>query len=133
MKLRVGGQEVEEVPGEARRMPDGSLRVTVEGRVVTAWVVGDQVWIDGRARAVTPVVTRAAPPPPGEVTPPMPATVSRLFVAVGDVVKVGDKLVAVSAMKLETVLRSPKDGVVSAVNVAVGAQVRPGQRLVEVG
>lgn len=133
MKLRVGEQEIEEGAAEVRRMPDGSLRVTIDGRAVTAWVSGDDVWIEGRTRRVAPVVVRRAAAPTGEVTPPMPGAVTRIFVAVGDAVTTGDKLVAISAMKLETVLRAPKDGVVTAVNVAVGAQVKPGQKLVEVG
>ncbi|MBW1811820.1 MAG: biotin/lipoyl-binding protein, partial [Deltaproteobacteria bacterium] len=41
---------------------------------------------------------------PREVTPPMPAVVVRVLVAVGDEVKQGQALVVVSAMKMETTL-----------------------------
>lgn len=131
MKVRVGEREVDVPEGaEVRALPDGSLRVTVEGRTVTAFVVGDAVWIDGRVRRVAPAVARPAAPA-GNLSPPMPGTVTRVFVAVGDTVKAGDRVLAISAMKLETVLRAPRDGVVKAIRVAVGATVRPGDTLVD--
>ncbi|MFZ5480539.1 MAG: biotin/lipoyl-containing protein [Myxococcota bacterium] len=131
MKHRVGEQEAEEAAAKVERMPDGSLRVRVGERVVTAWVHGDQVWIGGRVRAVKPVAPGAAESA-GAVTPPMPGTVTKVFVAAGDAVKRGDKLLAVTAMKMETVLRAPKDGVVRAVLAAPGASVKAGEKLVEI-
>jgi 3-methylcrotonyl-CoA carboxylase alpha subunit len=134
-RIRVGEQEVEASPADVavERLPDGSLRITRGRKVTIAWVDGDDVWIDGRVRRVSPVAGRAAPKASTQstVTPPMPGAVTRVFVAPGDAVVTGQKLVAISAMKLETVLKAPRDGVVRAVSAVVGAQVKPGQVLVE--
>ena len=43
----------------------------------------------------------------------------------------GDELLVVEAMKMETALRAPRDGVVRAVNVSAGDAVAPGRALVE--
>ena len=132
MKVRVGDLEVE-AEGMVERRDDGSLRITVAGVTKTAWVDGDRVWVDGRVRRVRPVAAARAEAVPDRVTPPMPATVVRVLVAVGDAVEAGQKVVVVAAMKMETTLRAPRAGVVRAVNVTPGQQVRPGEELVEIG
>lgn len=133
MKIQVGSQQIEAgTPAAAERRADGGVRLDVNGRTVTAYVAGDQVWIDGRVRRVRPVATGAAAVIPDKVTPPMPATVVKVLVAVGDAVEQGQKLVTVAAMKMETALRSPRAGTVTKINVAPGAQVRPGEELVVV-
>ena len=119
-------------PQEPQRRPDGSVLVNVGGIVRTAFVAGDQVSIGGRVRRVRPVAGGSAAPLPTTVTPPMPATVVKVLVAVGDTVEAGQKLVTVAAMKMETALRSPRAGVVTAVRAVPGQQVRPGEELVVV-
>jgi 3-methylcrotonyl-CoA carboxylase alpha subunit len=127
------GTQVVEGPagGAAHALPDGSLRVETSAGAVAAQVWGEEVCIAGRTRRVRRAPPAAALPPP-IVTPPMPAVVARVLVAVGDVVTAGQPLVTVSAMKMELTLRSPRDGTVSDVRVAVGDRVSPGQVLVEV-
>jgi biotin carboxyl carrier protein len=133
VKVQVGRQVVEAVEAGpvAVRRPDGSVAVRVGDTTHTAWVDGDQVWIDGRVRRVRPLAGASAAVLPDKVTPPMPATVVKVLVARGDAVVAGQKLVTVAAMKMETALRAPRAGVVRAVNVTPGQQVRPGEELVE--
>ena len=130
--LRGGGAPLPQEPATIIRT-DGSVAIQVGDTVRTAFVAGDQVWIDGRVRRVRPaaaVATAAAIP--DKVTPLMPATVVKVLVTVGESVTVGQKLVTVAAMKMETALRSPRAGVVTAVNVVPGQQVRPGEELIVV-
>lgn len=68
--------------------------------------------------------------PAGTCVAPGPGTVVRLFAAVGDAVVAGDKLVALEAMKVETAVRAPQDGVVAEVAVLVGQSVDAGAVLV---
>lgn len=133
VKRRVGEQDAESSADVvATRQADGSVRLRIGDRVVIAWVDGDDVWIDGRVRRVSAVVPARAPgASTGSVTPPMPGVVTRVFVSVGDAVTTGQKLLAISAMKLESVLKAPRDGVVRAVHAEPGARVKPGQILVE--
>ena len=54
-------------------------------------------------------------------------------VAIGEQVVTGQPLLALEAMKMETVLRAPSDGVVTQILVSAGHLVDPGTPLVVVG
>jgi len=66
-----------------------------------------------------------------EVTAPMPGTVIKVLVEPGQRVEARQALVVLEAMKMETPLTSPYDGVVRAVHVAEGDRVAGGALLVE--
>ena len=61
----------------------------------------------------------------------MPGKVIAVKAAAGQVVKKGDEIVVVEAMKMENALRAPRDGTMKAVNVKVGDMVGPGAVLAE--
>ena len=65
------------------------------------------------------------------VTAPMPGTVLKLLVGVGDRVTARQPLVVLEAMKMETPLTSPFDATVASVHVEEGARVAGGALLVE--
>lgn len=67
------------------------------------------------------------------VDAPFSSSVWKVDVAVGERVVAGQALVALEAMKMETVLTAPSDGVVTHVLVEAGHQVEPGTPLVVVG
>lgn len=69
---------------------------------------------------------------PGDVTPPMPSVVVRIMVEEGDLVKQGQGLIVVTAMKMETTLKAPYNGMVTAIKTTVDAKVAPGDILVEI-
>jgi pyruvate carboxylase len=60
----------------------------------------------------------------------MPGSISSLVVKVGDMVKAGDVLLTIEAMKMETALHAPRDGRVAEVLVATGHQVEAKDLLV---
>ena len=64
---------------------------------------------------------------------PFSSSVWKVDVAVGDPVVSGQPLLALEAMKMETVLRAPSDGVITHVLVSAGHLVDPGTPLVVVG
>lgn len=70
---------------------------------------------------------------PGHVTTSMPGTIIDVLVQVGAVVKAGDPLLVVEAMKMETEIQAPIAGKVSAIHVAKGDSVNPDETLVELG
>ena len=69
---------------------------------------------------------------PTKVTPPMPAVVIAVDVNEGDRVEKGQKVVVVSAMKMETTLVAPYKGMVTKVNIQEGDKVMPGDILVDI-
>ena len=71
--------------------------------------------------------------PDAPIAAPMPATVTAVRVASGQVVTRGDTLVVLEAMKMEIPLTAPRDGRVTAVRCAEGDRVDPDMPLVELG
>ena len=67
--------------------------------------------------------------PAGSLLAPMPGTVGRVAVAVGDAVTEGTPLLTLEAMKLEHAVRAPADGVVTELLVGPGDQVEAGALL----
>jgi propionyl-CoA carboxylase alpha chain len=62
---------------------------------------------------------------------PMPGTVVSLDVAVGDRVFSGQALLVLEAMKMQNVLRAPKDAVIKTITVKKGQEVAVEQLLIE--
>ena len=63
---------------------------------------------------------------------PMPGKVVRLLVEVGAQVEAGAGIVVVEAMKMQNEMKSPKAGVVTALNAEAGATVNAGDILAEI-
>lgn len=80
-------------------------------------------------------VQASAPTPAGAaaVNAPMPGTIVSIKVNVGDMVKAGDVLCILEAMKMENEIMAPSDGKVVAVNTTPGASVNTGDALVSIG
>jgi 3-methylcrotonyl-CoA carboxylase alpha subunit len=67
----------------------------------------------------------------GGLEAPMPGVVTKVLVEPGDAVTEGQPLVALEAMKMEHVIRAPRDGRVKALAASVGQMVQAGAALVE--
>lgn len=94
--------------------------------------------------APTPAATPAAAPAPAPaaapaptgaqgavtVTAPMPGTILKVNVKIGDAVKAGQAVVVLEAMKMENEIVAPQDGTIASVNVSQGASVNNGDVLV---
>lgn len=65
----------------------------------------------------------------GSLNAPMPATVRKINVAVGNAVTAGEVLIVLEAMKMELPVRAPAAGIVTAVLCAEGDLVQPGAAL----
>ena len=79
--------------------------------------------------AAAPAVTGA-----GEaVTAPMPGTILKVNVKVGDAVKAGTVLCVLEAMKMENEIMAPKAGTVTQVLATKGGSVDTGAPLVVIG
>ncbi|MEE2960917.1 MAG: biotin/lipoyl-containing protein [Myxococcota bacterium] len=92
-------------------------------RIATGTAV--HVDIDGVARTLT----RASD---GAILAPIPAAVTRVHVKVGDVVQLGDKLITLEVMKMESGVASPQSGVVTEVFVDSATRVAAGDSLMTI-
>lgn len=65
-----------------------------------------------------------------DIGAPMPGLILDINVKEGDVVKKGDKLMVLEAMKMENIIKSPGDGKIKSVKVTRGESVDSGQKLI---
>jgi propionyl-CoA carboxylase alpha chain len=101
------------------------------------WTVGrfdDRVVVDGprgslELRRVPRFTDPSARLPSGALVAPMPGTVVRTDVRIGEAVVAGQALIWLEAMKMEHVVRAPADGTVTDLPVPVGQQVSQGTPL----
>ncbi len=66
-----------------------------------------------------------------EIKAPMPGIILSVNVKEGQVVKEGDTLLILEAMKMENAIGAPKDGIVKSVNVKGGGTVEKGELMIE--
>ncbi|MBI2909963.1 MAG: acetyl-CoA carboxylase biotin carboxyl carrier protein subunit [Chloroflexi bacterium] len=109
------------------------LRVTVEGETYEVEV--EEVAEVAEAPATRQSESRGTaqwlpPVAEGAVLAPMPGTVMMINVSRGDIVKVGDTLLVMESMKIETPIASPRAGRVKDVLVTAGQFVRTRQPMV---
>jgi pyruvate carboxylase subunit B len=74
---------------------------------------------------------RPRPSKPGDVAPPMPGRVVKILVAVDDRVKVGDPLLIIEAMKMESRVPAPIDGRVAMILAAEGDNVKTDETVIQ--
>jgi 3-methylcrotonyl-CoA carboxylase alpha subunit len=125
------------------RASDGTWRITLTApdgstRHAEAIADGHDVWtlIDGVVRVVSRAPAegprrRARAAHGSGLEAPMPATVTRVVVQVGQTVAPGDVLILLEAMKMELAVKAPHAGTVTRIACEPGALVQPGIPLVE--
>ena len=64
------------------------------------------------------------------IVSPIPGKVVKIFVKPGQKVKVGDTIIIISAMKMDSEFKTKKDGIVKKINVKEGDTVKGGKKLV---
>jgi pyruvate carboxylase subunit B len=112
----------------ARAVEPGRWELQLRGWRLAAEVVDERTL---KIREMTGASAAAAGPKP--VRAPMPGLVVRVEVAEGEVVKPGQGLVIVEAMKMENELRAQIAGRVGAVHVQAGEVVEKDQVLIDLG
>jgi len=109
---------------------DGEHRLEIDGVAHRAWIAvrGDaiHVHVDGRSWTLESVDELAETSAAGggaadTAEAPMPGTVVRVLVGVGDAVTRGQTLVVIESMKMETAILAWRDGTVAEIHKALGA------------
>ena len=68
----------------------------------------------------------------GALEAPMPGTIFKILVNVGDTVKTNQPVMILEAMKMENEIVATQDGTVKAIHVSQGAMVNPGDPLLTI-
>jgi acetyl/propionyl-CoA carboxylase alpha subunit len=125
---------------ERRELGGRLAAIVIEGRVYRVRTVRQPdrilVWCDGRALSFERPRGRrstAGGAHADDLVSPMPGTVRRTFVSVGDRVARGQVILVLEAMKMEHSIRAPRDGVVRHLRVKEGELVEAGVELAEIG
>ena len=109
-------------------------KVNVNG---TAYEVEIEEMTGAPTVAAAPVAASAAAPAAsgaGEsITSPMPGNILAVNVAAGDMVKKGQVLMILEAMKMENEISAPQDGTIASIDVRKGDTVNSGDVLYTMG
>jgi biotin carboxyl carrier protein len=100
------------------------------------------IWVDGfrhevealdeRMRAIRELAGKSAQPAgPAPLLAPMPGMIVRVHVQAGDVVRAGQGLIVMEAMKMENELRASVSATVRVVHARIGTAVEKGALLLE--
>ncbi len=120
------------------RAEDGRMDLLIDGQRVNAHVSSDMAkrWVTINGHTIMLTKTSGAKQGvrhdhAGGLIAPMPGQVRSVSVSVGDVVKKGQTLLTMEAMKMEIRIQALKDGAVKALHVAQGQTVEREQILIE--
>ena len=83
--------------------------------------------------AVAKTSSPGTPKGTGHIKSPLPGVILEIHVRVGDVVKTGQKLLTLEAMKMENAIESDKDGKILAIAKQKGDSVMEGELLISIG
>jgi len=92
--------------------------------------LGGEAAAEGQTRSAAGKRPRATSP--GHVTTSMPGTIVDVLVSVGDEVNAGDPVLITEAMKMETEIQAPIQGIIKAIHVTKGESVNPDEALIEI-
>ncbi len=140
--MKMANDIVSEVDGTVQRVAVAEGQNVNQGDLLVEMVAD---YVAAEAPALTPKPAPAAPNPvaaPAPAAPkpavganvvaaPLPGTITKITVKVGDAVKAGDTVLLMEAMKMENSITAEAAGTVKAILVESGAQVQSGQALVE--
>lgn len=117
----------------------GTFRCSIDGRSHILTYAREHarrfLHVGGQTVAYEPAETAGAAPgrtTGGDVTTPMPGTVTHVLVRNGDWVERGQPLVIVEAMKMEHAIRAPRAARVRALRVSPGDRVDGGVVVAEI-
>jgi len=107
------------------------VKAEIEGEIFEVWPEEDHPEsLQAQSVAVTPMPKPAGEKPivsALEVRSPLPGVIVEIQVKPGDVVKSGQPLCTLEAMKMKNLIRAARDGTIADVHIKVGDQVQHNQ------
>ncbi|HPR17545.1 MAG TPA: biotin/lipoyl-binding protein [Candidatus Cloacimonadota bacterium] len=109
---------------------DYGIELEVENKPVVQLVRSQK---SSPALNVTKSTVNKQPAQAGSVLAPIPGLVLRILVKEGDTIHVGDTILVLEAMKMESEIASTASGIVKSINVKEGSSVQEDDVLITVG
>ena len=124
---------------EAEETRSGQLKIKIGDRLIKSVITEGEkekfVFVDGQVFRVKPVeltgMKTGKKKEEGDLSSPISGKVVSIKVKNGDLVKKGDVLMVIEAMKMEYLIRAPYNGKVKNINFKVNDQVEIGQSTIE--
>ncbi len=122
----------------------GEADIEVNGKAIKVAIEEEDTIVEHHIMPKRAVETHSAAPAPAAVTPkkvaassgaivsPLPGTIIKIMVAVGQSVKRGEVLLTMEAMKMENNILAERDCTVKAILVQQGNNVMQGEVLVDI-
>ncbi|MBR4129421.1 MAG: biotin/lipoyl-binding protein [Bacteroidaceae bacterium] len=138
--MKMANDIVSEVDGTVKRVAVTQGQSVNQGDVLVEMVadfVAAKAEVTPKPAPAAPAPVAAPAPAPSApagaktVTAPLPGTITKVTVKVGDTVNAGDTVLLMEAMKMENNITAEFGGTVKAILVETGNQVQSGQALVE--
>ena len=135
-KFTIKGQEFDV---DIKEIEGSNAQIEVNGTVYDV-----EIKVDEKASKTPQLIRKPVINKPGEgqikksaggvsVKAPLPGTIIKVNVAVGDAINAGDTLLVMEAMKMENNVLAEKAGTVKAIKVNVGDAVLQDDVLIEIG
>lgn len=83
--------------------------------------------------SVSKTASPSAPKGTGNIKSPLPGVILDIYVREGDMVKIGQKLLMLEAMKMENTINADKEGKVTSIKAGKGDSVMEGDILIVIG
>jgi biotin carboxyl carrier protein len=83
--------------------------------------------------SVSKTASPSAPKGTGNIKSPLPGVILDMYVREGDMVKIGQKLLMLEAMKMENIINADKEGKVTSIKAGKGDNVMEGDILIVIG
>jgi len=125
--------EIAESASLGRKSEEGVYTVELEGKAYVVKVTdgGDITQLVTQKKEGRPAEPATSSSEPSFAVPaPLAGNVFKVSVKVGDVIAQGDVILILEAMKMETEIRSPSQGIVQSVNFQAGDAVKVGDDLI---
>jgi 3-methylcrotonyl-CoA carboxylase alpha subunit len=125
---------------EAEELKPGQLKIKIGNRIIKSVITeGDKekyVFVDGNVFKVKPVeltgTKKKKRREDGDLCSPISGKVVNVKVKKDDIVKKGQVLMVIEAMKMEYLIRAPNNGKIKKVNFKENDQIEIGQNTVEI-
>lgn len=117
------------------------VKVKIENtdQLVNAQIIGGELWVHYNGKTFTTPVggglksrKKGLKASSDTILAPMPGKITKLFVKEGDVVKAGQAVLVMEAMKMEYTLKAEVEGTIEKIQCSVGEQSALGNLLVKI-